>query len=109
MRRTARAVILALVLSFASSAAPAEDAIAPDDPALIANMAALCLRAALTSGGIDKNTKPYCNCVAPVFARHMTAQSRYRLAVENRIDVRPEFDDPQTTYDDVVKACPPRD
>ena len=56
---------------------------------------------------IDKDTRAYCTCVAPVFARHMTPDSRQRLAVENRTDVRPQYDDDKATFDDVVKACPP--
>jgi hypothetical protein len=88
--------------------ARAEDAVAPNDPVLIGNMTQLCLRAALMSGGVDKTTKPYCDCVAPIFARHMTPDSRYRLAVQNDMNVRPSYDDDKATFDDVVKACPPK-
>jgi hypothetical protein len=38
----------------------------------------------------------------------MTPDSRYRLAVQNRMDVRPTYDDDKTTFDDVMKACPPK-
>jgi hypothetical protein len=107
--RLARAAAFGLLLAAPAAIAPAlaADAVAPDDPALITNMTQLCLRAALTSGGVDKNTRSYCACVSPVFARHMTPDSRYALAVENRLDLRPEFDDPKATYDEVMKACPP--
>ena len=110
MRRS-RAAALALMVAGllpASLAARAADAVAPNDPVLIENMTQLCLRAALSSGGIDKTTKGYCDCVAPVFARHMTPDSRYQLAVQNRLDVRPTYDDDKATFDDVVKACPPK-
>ncbi|MFI5018726.1 MAG: hypothetical protein ACHQHK_12315 [Dongiales bacterium] len=46
--------------------------------------------------------------MAPVFARHMTPDSRYQLAIQNRLDVRPTYDDDKATFDDVVKACPPK-
>jgi hypothetical protein len=88
--------------------ARAQDAVAPDDPTLIRNMIQLCMRAALTSGGVDETTRPYCACVAPVFARHMTPQSRYALAVENRLDLRPSYDDDKATFADVMKTCPPK-
>ena len=88
--------------------ARAQSAVAPDDPALIRNMAQLCMRAALMSGGVDKATKPYCECVAPIFARHMTPDSRYALAGQNNMDVRPRYDDDKATFDEVVKACPPK-
>ena len=74
MRRL-RAAALALMVAGllpASLAARAADAVAPNDPVLIESMTQLCLRAALSSGGIDKTTKGYCDCVAPIFARHMT-------------------------------------
>ena len=87
--------------------AQAQGAIAPDDPKLVAKMTQVCLAAALTSGGIDKRTKGFCQCAAPVFARHMTPESRYRLLVENRTDLRPDYDDPSATYDEILKACPP--
>jgi hypothetical protein len=70
-------------------------------------MSQLCLRTALGDIGIDKSTRSYCDCVAPVFARHMTPGSRYRLAVENRMNPRPEYDDAKATYADAVKTCPP--
>ena len=41
------------------------------------------------------------------WSRHMTPESRYRLAVENRTDVRPDYDDLKATYDEVLKVCPP--
>ena len=88
--------------------ARAQSAVAPDDPALIRNMAQLCMRAALMSGGVDKATRPYCECVAPIFVRHMTPDSRYALAVQNNMDVRPSYDDDKATFDEVVKACPPK-
>ena len=94
------------VIALASFAA-AQNAIAPDDPNLIAKMNQVCLSAALSSGGIDKKTKGFCQCVAPIFARHMTPESRYRLLVENRIDIRPDYDNPDATLDEVLKACPP--
>jgi hypothetical protein len=106
--RPARAAALGLLLGAHLSGARAADAVAPDDPALIRNMTQLCLRAALNAGGIDKTTRSYCDCVSPIFARHMTPDSRYALAVQNRIDQRPAFDDPDATYDEVVKACPPK-
>ncbi len=87
--------------------AQGQGAIAPDDPEAIARMTQVCLSAALTSGGIDKQTKGFCQCAAPILTRHMTPRSRYRLLVENRTDVRPDYDDPNATYDDVLKACPP--
>ena len=110
MRRL-RAAALALMVAGllpASLAARAADAVAPNDPVLIESMTQLCLRAALSSGGIDKTTKGYCDCVAPIFARHMTPDSRYKLAVQNRVDVRPTYDDDKATFDDVMKACPPK-
>ena len=110
MRRS-RAAALALMVAGllpAGLAVRATDAVAPNDPVLIESMTQLCLRAALSSGGIDKTTKGYCDCVAPVFARHMTPDSRYQLAIQNRLDVRPAYDDDKATFDDVVKACPPK-
>lgn len=105
---------LGLLLALPAPAQPAmaqqlstQQEIAPDDPMLLAAMTDLCLKAALTSGGIDKTTRGYCGCVAPIFARHMTQDSRYRLAVENRLDERPTYDNPDATFDEVVKACPP--
>jgi hypothetical protein len=98
--------ILAAVLAM-TPAAHAQGQIAPDDPKLIAQMNQICLSAALTSGGIDKQTKSFCQCAAPVLSRHMTPESRYRLLVQNRTDVRPDYDDPNITADDVLKACPP--
>jgi hypothetical protein len=35
----------------------------------------------------------------------MTAESRHRVAVENRVDVRPDYDDPKAAYDEILKAC----
>jgi len=110
MRRL-RAAALALAVAGllpASFAAQAEDAVAPNDPVLIESMTQLCMRAALSSGGVDKTTKGYCDCVAPIFARHMTPDSRYKLAVQNRLDVRPTYDDDKATFDAVMKACPPK-
>ena len=98
---------LAAVLLLLANAR-AQSAVAPDDPALIRNMAQLCMRAALMSGGVDKATRPYCECVAPIFARHMTPDSRYALAVQNNMDVRPRYDDDKATFADVMKACPPK-
>ena len=106
--RTAALALTVAGLLPASFAARAQDAVAPDDPMLIRSMTQLCLRAALSSGGVDKTTKGYCDCVAPIFARHMTPDSRYRLAVQNRMDVRPTYDDDKATFDDVMKACPPK-
>ncbi|HZT17928.1 MAG TPA: hypothetical protein VFA23_00920 [Dongiaceae bacterium] len=103
--RPARAAALALLL--AAPAAGAQPAVAPDDPALIRNMTRLCLRAALSSGGVDRTTRTYCGCVAPVLARHMTPESRYRLAIQDDLGRRPEFDDPKAAYAEVVRACPP--
>jgi hypothetical protein len=104
----ASAVLLLAGALATDGGARAADAVAPDDPVLIGNMTQLCLRAALMSGGVDKTTKPYCDCVAPIFARHMTPDSRYRLAVENNMDVRPSYDDDKATFNEVVKACPPK-
>ena len=92
---------------FWAGAALAQTAIAPDDPKLIAKMNDVCLATALNSGGLDQRTRDYCHCVAPVFSRHMTAQSREQLVVENRVDIRPSYDDDQATFNDVVAACPP--
>ena len=91
----------------APSLARAQGAIAPDDANLIARMNQVCLSAALTSGGLDKQTKSFCQCAAPVLSRHMTPDARYRLMVQNRTDVRPGYDDPDATAEDVLKACPP--
>src|SRR5690242_11604961 len=90
-----------------STAAFAQTQIAPDDPKLIAKMNEVCLSTALYSGGLDQKTRDFCHCVAPVFSRHMTPQSREQLVVENRVDVRPTYDDDNATFADVVKACPP--
>ena len=87
--------------------AVAQTAIAPDDPKLIAKMNEVCLATALHSGGLDQKTRDFCSCVSPVFSRHMTPQSREQLVVENRVDVRPSYDDDQATFNDVIKACPP--
>ena len=92
----------------ASLAARAEDPVAPNDPVLVDSMSQLCMRAALSSGGVDKTTKRYCDCVAPIFARHMTPDSRYKLAVQNRFDLRPAYDNDKATFDEVMKACPPK-
>ncbi len=107
--RFARGALAAVLSSGLGVSTPARagDAIAPDDPKLIARMTEVCLSAALTSGGIDKHVRAFCQCSAPVFARHMTPDSRHRLLVENRMDVRPDYDDPSATYDDILKACPP--
>ena len=82
--------------------------IAPDDPKLIAKMNEVCLATALHSGGLDQKTRDFCRCVAPVFARHMTPDSREKLLVENRTDIRPSYDDDNATFNDVTKACPPQ-
>ena len=100
----AGALALAAVL-LAGWRAHAGDVVAPDDPVLVRKMGQLCLRAALTSSGIDKDTAAFCHCAAPVFARHMTPESRHRLAVENRLDVRPDYDDPKATSAEIVKGC----
>ena len=105
MRRAA-AVLLAALALLPMTGARAQSQVAPDDPALRRAVTQLCLRAALTSGGIDKGTKPYCDCVAPILARHMTAESRYRLAVQNRLDQRPSNDDDKAAFDEVMKTCP---
>ena len=104
----AAALCLAAALLLQSAGARAQDSVPPDDPVLIDNMTQLCLRAALMSGGVDKTTKPYCDCVAPIFARHMTPDSRYALAVQNNMDARPRYDDDKATFDEVMKACPPK-
>lgn len=104
----AAALGLAAALLVPEVGARADDSVPPNDPVLIDNMTQLCLRAALMSGGVDKTTKSYCDCVAPIFARHMTPDSRYRLAVQNNLDVRPTYDDDKTTFDEVMKACPPK-
>jgi hypothetical protein len=103
IRRAAAA--LAGVLLLAGWSARAGDAVAPDDPALVKKMGQLCLRAALAGAGIDKDTSAFCHCAAPIFARHMTPDSRHRLVVENRLDVRPDYDDPNATSDEIVKGC----
>jgi hypothetical protein len=107
LRAAAFALMVAGLLP-ASFAARAEDAVAPNDPVLVQNMTQLCMRAALSSGGVDKSTKGYCDCVAPIFARHMTPDSRYSLAVQNRMDVRPAYDDDKATFDEIMKTCPPK-
>jgi hypothetical protein len=105
-RRTAGgALLLSAALLLASGGARAEDTVAPDDPVLVKKMGQLCMRAALTGGGIDKDTAAFCHCAAPIFARHMTPGSRHRLAVENRLDVRPDYDDPKTASDEIAKGC----
>jgi hypothetical protein len=86
----------------------AQTAVAPDDPKLIAKMNEVCLATALHSGGLDQKTRDYCSCVSPVFARHMTPESREKLLVENRTDIRPRYDDDNATFDDLMKACPPQ-
>ncbi len=90
-----------------SGTAVAQTTIAPDDPKLIAKMNEVCLATALHSGGLDQKTRDFCSCISPVFSRHMTPQSREQLVVENRVDVRPSYDDDQATFNDVIKACPP--
>jgi hypothetical protein len=90
-----------------AAGARAQTTIAPDDPKLIARTNQVCLSAALTSGGLDQQTKSFCQCAAPVLSRHMTPEARYRLLVQNRTDVRPDYDDPNATANDVLKACPP--
>jgi hypothetical protein len=107
MRNGRQLIGLAAVLGIFAASARAQTTVASDDPKLIARMNQICLSAALTSGGIDKQTKGFCQCAAPIFARHMTPQSRERLLVQNRTDVRPDYDDPNATYDDILKACPP--
>ena len=86
----------------------AQTTIAPDDPKLIAKMNEVCLATALHSGGLDQKTRDYCGCVSPVFSRHMTPDSREKLLVENRIDLRPRYDDDNATFNDLMKACPPQ-
>jgi hypothetical protein len=86
----------------------AQTAIAPDDPKLIAKMNEVCLATALRSGGLDQKTRDFCGCVSPVFSRHMTPGSREKLLVENRIDLRPSYDDDNATFNDVTKVCPPQ-
>jgi hypothetical protein len=109
LRRYAGGVLAAVLLSSLGLVfgALAQNTIAPDDPKLIARMNQVCLSAALSSGGIDKKTKGFCQCVAPIFSRHMTPESRSRLLVENRTDVRPDYDNPDATLDEIMKACPP--
>jgi hypothetical protein len=99
-------LVLAALLAWAAPAA-AQTTIAPDDPKLIAKMNEVCLATALHSGGLDQKTRDFCSCVSPVFARHMTPESRERLVVENRVDIRPGYDDDNATFNDVMKACPP--
>jgi hypothetical protein len=94
-------------LGLLAAAARAQTPVAPDDPRLIQRMNQACLSAALTSGGLDKQTRGFCQCAAPIFARHMTADSRSRLVIENRTDVRPDYDDPTATASEILKACPP--
>ena len=101
------ALVLAAVLLL-PLAAWAGDAIAPDDPALLRKTNALCLAAALSSGGIDKRSTNYCSCMSPVIARHMTADSRQRLMTETSDYVRPAYDDPQAFYHDAMRTCPPQ-
>jgi hypothetical protein len=98
-----------VVALLAASAWPvrAQDAIAADDPKLIAKITDVCLSAALSSGGVDKKIRDFCHCAAPILARHMTPDSRHSLLLENRTDLRPNYDDPDATYADVLKACPP--
>ena len=88
--------------------AVAQTTIAPDDPKLIAKMNEVCLATALHSGGLDQKTRNFCGCVAPVFSHHMTPDSREKLLVENRTDLRPSYDDDNATFNDVMKACPPQ-
>jgi len=102
-RRAAAAFCGALLL--AGMPALAGEVIAPDDPVLVRKAGELCLRAALASAGVDKDTAAFCHCAAPIFARHMTPQSRHRLAVENRLDVRPDYDDPKATSNEILKGC----
>jgi hypothetical protein len=68
----------------AGLAVRAADAVAPNDPVLIESMTQLCLRAALSSGGIDKTTR-----VIKIAWRGLrlppTPDSRYQLAVQNRL------------------------
>jgi hypothetical protein len=104
----AGALVLAAALLLPALSVRADDSVPPNDPVLIDNMTQLCLRAALMSGGVDKTTRSYCDCVAPIFARHMTPDSRYRLAVQNNLDVRPSYDDDKATFDEVMKTCPPK-
>ncbi len=104
MRRPWLALAGALLLAPAALAA---DAIAPDDPALVQKANALCLQAALASGGIDKRATNYCRCMGPVIARHMTPESRQRLMTETHDYVRPAYDDPEAFYQDAMRTCPP--
>ena len=102
-----RIAILAVAALAWTGMAQAQTTIAPDDPKLVAKMNDVCLATALNSGGLDQRTRDYCRCVAPVFSRHMTPQSREQLVVENRVDIRPSYDDDQATFNDVMAACPP--
>jgi hypothetical protein len=106
-RTRAAALLAALLVAalFTVASSRADDGVPSDDPGLIRKMNQLCLRAALVGDGVDKNTTGFCRCAAPIFSRHMTAESRHRVAVENRIDVRPDYDDPKAAYDEIVKAC----
>ena len=99
------AALPALLLLVLGQAA-AEDVVPADDPVLISKTNELCLQAALVSGGIDKQAKAYCTCMAPVIARHMTPDSRRLMLTETHEYVRPAYDDPQSLYDDAMKSCP---
>jgi hypothetical protein len=99
------ALAFSAALLLAGLPARAADAVAPDDPGLVNKMGQLCLRAALADGGIDKDTAGFCHCAAPIFARHMKPDSRRRLAIDNRLDVRPDYDDPKATSDEIVRGC----
>ncbi|MEA2783086.1 MAG: hypothetical protein QOK29_4630 [Rhodospirillaceae bacterium] len=106
-RRRVAALLAALLVAslFTAASSRGADGVAADDPGLVRKMNQLCLRAALTGDGVDKNTTGFCRCAAPIFSRHMTAESRHRVAVENRVDVRPDYDDPKAAYDEILKAC----
>jgi hypothetical protein len=80
---------------------------APDEAMLVGRANRICLSAALANRGIDKQTRGFCQCAAPVLLRHMKPESRARLQAESRIDWRPDYDDANATADDILKACPP--
>jgi len=101
------ALLLLAPLLLALGPAAAEDVVPADDPALITKAEGLCLQAALVSGGIDKQAKAYCSCMAPVLARHMTPESRRLMLSETHAYVRPSYDDPDALYSDALKSCPP--
>jgi hypothetical protein len=104
--RAARSAVLPALLVLSLGRALAEDVVPADDPALIAKADGVCLQAALVSGGIDKQARAYCTCMAPVLARHMTPESRRLMLSETHDYVRPAYDDPDALYKDAMKSCP---